>query len=138
VILKAAGVDLAGVAIRKSSLLCRANNRRGLQVGHPRRFNVGFIPVLLTVFLMDFVDTMGTLIGVSERAGLLDENGDMPQIEKPMMADAVATVVGALAGTSTTGSFIESATGGEEGGRTGMTALVVALLFVWRSFSRRF
>jgi len=130
VILKAAGVDLAGVAIpEKLVALPRGITEVAFKLDIPGALTVGFIPVLLTVFLMDFVDTMGTLIGVSERAGLLDENGDMPQIEKPMMADAVATVVGALAGTSTTGSFIESATGVEEGGRTGMTALVVALLF---------
>lgn len=95
---------------------------------------VSFIPVLLTIFLMDFVDTMGTLIGVSDRAGFLDKNGNLPEIEKSMMADAIATVVGALAGTSTTGAYIESATGVEEGGRTGFTAVVTALLFALALF----
>ncbi len=95
---------------------------------------IGFLPVLLTVFLMDFVDTMGTLIGVSARAGFLDEDGNLPEIEKPMMADAVATVVGACCGTTTTGSYIESAAGIEEGGRTGLTTLVTAILFALALF----
>ena len=95
---------------------------------------LGFLPVLLTVFLMDFVDTIGTLIGVSARAGFLDEQGNLPEIEKPMMADALATVVGACCGTTTTGSYIESAAGIEEGGRTGFTALVTALLFLLALF----
>lgn len=90
----------------------------------------GFFAVILTVFVMDFVDTMGTLIGVSARAGFLDEDGNLPQIEKPMLADALATVFGALVGTTTTGTYIESAAGIEEGGRTGLTAVVTALLFL--------
>jgi AGZA family xanthine/uracil permease-like MFS transporter len=90
----------------------------------------GFFSVVLTVFTMDFVDTMGTLIGLSARAGFLDEQGNLPEIEKPMLADAVATVVGALLGTTTTGTFIESAAGIEAGGRTGLTAVITALLFL--------
>lgn len=88
-----------------------------------------FLPVILVVFILDFVDTMGTLIGVSARAGLLDENLNLPEIEKPMMADAVATVAGALAGTSTTGTFIESAAGIEAGAKSGFSSLVTALIF---------
>ncbi len=90
----------------------------------------GFFAVILTVFVMDFVDTMGTLIGVSARAGFLDKDGNLPQIEKPMLADALATVFGALVGTTTTGTYIESAAGIEEGGRTGLTAVITALLFL--------
>ncbi|MEW6095830.1 MAG: NCS2 family permease [bacterium] len=90
----------------------------------------GFFAVILTVFVMDFVDTMGTLIGVSARAGLLDEKGNLPQIEKPMLADALATVFASLLGTTTAGTFIESAAGIEEGGKTGLTAVVVAILFL--------
>ncbi len=95
---------------------------------------LSFLPIILTVFLMDFVDTIGTLIGVSARAGFLDENGNLPDIEKPMMADAIATVVGACCGTTTTGSYIESAAGIEEGGRTGFTVLVTAILFLLALF----
>lgn len=89
----------------------------------------GFINVIMVVFIMDFVDTMGTLIGLSYRAKLLDDNGNLPDIEKPMLADAIATVVGALVGTTTTGAYIESAAGIESGGKSGFTAVVVALLF---------
>lgn len=89
----------------------------------------GFFSVILTMFTMDLLDTMGTLVGASARAGFLDENGNLPEIEKPMLADSLATMFGAIVGTTTTGTFIESATGIEEGGRTGLTAVVVAGLF---------
>jgi adenine/guanine/hypoxanthine permease len=89
----------------------------------------GFFGVLLTIFVMALVDTMGTLVGVSERAGLLDEQGHLPQIERPMMADALATTFAALVGTTTAGAYIESAAGVSVGGRTGMTAVVTAMLF---------
>ncbi|MBN2587798.1 MAG: NCS2 family permease [Candidatus Fermentibacteraceae bacterium] len=94
----------------------------------------GFISVLLTVFVMDFVDTMGTLLGLSYRAGLLDEKGNLPDMEKPMLCDALATVAGAILGTTTTGAYIESASGIEEGGRSGFTAVVTAFLFLLALF----
>ena len=90
----------------------------------------GFFAVILTMFTMDFLDTIGTLIGVSAKANLLDKDGNLPEVEKPMLADAVATVIGALLGTTTTGTFIESAAGVEEGGKTGLVAVVVGLLFL--------
>lgn len=89
----------------------------------------GFFAVILTMFTMDLMDTMGTLVGVSLKAGFMDENGNLHDMDRPFLADALATVFGALAGTTTTGAYIESATGIEEGGRTGLTAVVVALLF---------
>jgi AGZA family xanthine/uracil permease-like MFS transporter len=92
-------------------------------------FGWGFFGVLLTIFVMALVDTLGTLVGVSERAGLLDEHGHLPQIERPMMADALATTFAALVGTTTAGAYIESAAGVSVGGRTGMTAVVTAMLF---------
>jgi AGZA family xanthine/uracil permease-like MFS transporter len=94
----------------------------------------GFFPVVLTIFIMAFVDTMGTLIGVSARAGFLDEHGNLPQIERPMMADALSTTFAALVGTTTAGAYIESATGVEAGGRTGFTALVTAACFALALF----
>lgn len=97
-------------------------------------FDVRFFPVVLTIFIMAFLDTVGTLIGLSMRADLLDENGNLPEIEKPMLADALATTVAPLLGTTTTGAYIESAAGIEEGGRTGFTALVVAGLFLLSLF----
>ncbi|MBN2704885.1 MAG: NCS2 family permease [Deltaproteobacteria bacterium] len=86
----------------------------------------GFFSVLLTVFIMDFVDTMAALIGLGAQADLLDQDGNLPDIDKPLLADALATVVGALLGTTTTGTYIESAAGIEAGGRTGLTAVVTA------------
>lgn len=93
-------------------------------------FNWGFFAIVLTVFVMAFVDTMGTLIGVASRAGYLDKQGHLPEIEKPMMADAISTTFAALVGTTTAGAYIESASGVEAGGRTGFTAVVVAVLFL--------
>jgi len=90
----------------------------------------GFFPVVLTILVMAFVDTMGTLIGVSARAGFLDRDGNLPQIERPMMADALATTLAGVIGTTTSGAYIESATGVEAGGRTGLTSVVTALCFV--------
>jgi AGZA family xanthine/uracil permease-like MFS transporter len=89
-----------------------------------------FVLVVFTFFFVDFFDTAGTLIGVSQFGDFLDENGDLPDMDKPLMADAVGTTAGAVLGTSTVTTYIESSTGVEEGGRTGLTALVVALLFV--------
>ncbi|MDO9464949.1 MAG: NCS2 family permease [bacterium] len=94
----------------------------------------GFFSVILTVFVMDFVDTLGTLIGVSYKAGFLDKNGNLPEIEKPMLCDSLATVVGALLGTTTTGTYIESAAGIESGGRSGLTSVVTAFLFLLALF----
>jgi AGZA family xanthine/uracil permease-like MFS transporter len=93
-----------------------------------------FLPVVLTIFVMAFVDTIGTLIGLSARAELLDEKGNLPEIEKPMLADALATTLAPLIGTTTTGAYIESAAGIEEGGKTGFTALVTAALFLLALF----
>lgn len=91
-------------------------------------------PIVLTIFIMAFVDTMGTLIGVSARAGFLDEQGNLPEIERPMLVDAIATSFAPLVGTSTSGAFVESATGIEAGGRTGLTALVVGVCFAGALF----
>jgi len=93
-----------------------------------------FFPVVMVIFIMAFLDTVGTLIGLSMRADLLDENGNLPEIEKPMLADALATMAAPLLGTTTTGAYIESAAGIEEGGRTGFSALVVAALFALSLF----
>lgn len=89
-----------------------------------------FSLVVFTFFFVDFFDTAGTLIGVSQFGGFLDDEGDLPEIEKPLMADAIGTTIGAMLGTSTVTTYIESSTGIEEGGRTGLTALVVAGLFL--------
>ena len=90
-----------------------------------------FALVVFTFFFVDFFDTAGTLVGVGQAGGFLDERGDLPDIDRPLMADAVGTTVGGALGTSTVTTYIESASGVEEGGRTGLTALTVAVLFVF-------
>ena len=97
-------------------------------------FSWGFFSVILVVFVMDFVDTMGTLLGLGYKAKMLDSNGNLPEIEKPMLADALATVAGALFGTTTSGAYIESAAGIEAGGKKGLTAVVTAFLFLGTLF----
>jgi AGZA family xanthine/uracil permease-like MFS transporter len=92
-------------------------------------FTWGMFSVVLTMFTMAFLDTMGTLIGLSARAGFLDDSGNLPHVERPFLADALATTAGALLGTTTNGVFVESAAGIEQGGRTGLVALVVGGLF---------
>ena len=87
-------------------------------------------PVVVIVFVMAFVDTIGTLLGLSARAGFLDAQGNLPDIERPMLADALANLAAPVFGTTTSGAYVESAAGIESGGRTGLTAVVVALLFV--------
>ena len=79
--------------------------------------SIKVLPILFVFFVGDFFSTLGTLLGVSEKAGLLDENGDLPNIQKPFLVDALGTVVGALCGTTTITTFVESAAGvgaGEE------------------------
>ena len=90
---------------------------------------VNFIVVLLSFLFVDMFDTIGTLIGVSTKAGMLDEEGRLPNIKGALMADAVATTVGAVLGTTTTTTFVESASGVSEGGRTGLTSATTAILF---------
>lgn len=90
--------------------------------------------VVFTFFFVDFFDTLGTLVGVCNRSGLLDENGNLPRAKGALMADAVATMAGAAMGTSTVTSYVESSSGVAQGGRTGLTAIVTALLFVGAIF----
>ncbi len=100
-----------------------------LQINLPAALSWGFAGVIISCLIMDFVDTMGTLFGLASRAGLLDESDNLPEIDKPMLVDALATIAASLFGTTTAGVYIESAAGIEQGGRTGFTALVVAALF---------
>ena len=92
-------------------------------------FSLNFIVILFAFLFVDLFDTIGTLIGVSAKADMLDENGKLARIEGALMADAVATTVGAVIGTSTTTTFVESASGVSEGGRTGLTSVTTAILF---------
>ena len=89
-----------------------------------------FWGIVFTFFFVDFFDTLGTLVGVCNRSGLLDENGNLPRAKGALMADAIATMAGAIMGTSTVTSYVESSSGVAQGGRTGLTALTTAALFV--------
>lgn len=92
--------------------------------------NAGLLGVIFVFFFVDLFDTTGTLIGVSHRAGLLDKDGKLPRLKKALLADSVAIAAGAALGTSSTTAYIESAAGTAVGGRTGLTSLVVAILFL--------
>ncbi|ERG93174.1 MAG: permease [Haloquadratum walsbyi J07HQW1] len=89
-----------------------------------------FALIVFTFFFVDFFDTAGTLVGVGQAGNFLDETGNLPDIDRPLMADAVGTTVGGMLGTSTVTTYIESASGVEEGGSTGLTALTISVLFV--------
>ena len=94
-------------------------------------FNIGnFIVVMFAFLFVDLFDTLGTLIGVASKADMLDEEGKLPRIKGALLADAIATSAGAVLGTSTTTTYVESASGVTEGGRTGLTAMTTGVLFL--------
>ena len=95
--------------------------------------NIGWFTVvtlILTFCIIDMFDTIGTLVGTASRAGMVDEEGNMPNMKEALIADAVGTIAGSATGTSTVTTFVESASGVEAGGRTGLTALVTGILFL--------
>lgn len=94
----------------------------------------GFASIILTIVVMDIVDTIGTLTALSMVGGMLDKDGHLPDMHKPMLSDAVATTLAGILGTTTAGAYIDSATGIEAGGRTGLTAVVTAFLFLLTLF----
>ena len=97
-------------------------------------FNIGnFIVVMFAFLFVDLFDTLGTLIGVASKADMLDEEGKLPRIKGALLADAIATSASAVLGTSTTTTYVESASGVTEGGRTGLTAATTAVLFLLAS-----
>ncbi|MFP4301960.1 MAG: NCS2 family permease [Alkalispirochaetaceae bacterium] len=100
-----------------------------LQFDFAQVFTVDMLIILFTFLFVDMFDTVGTLIGVSTKAGMMQPDGSIPRAKQALLADAVGTTVGAMLGTSTVTTYVESAAGVEEGGRTGLTALVVAILF---------
>lgn len=101
-----------------------------LQLDIGAALEAGLITVVMTFFLVELFDATGTLVGVSQRAGLLDAQGRLPRLRRALLADSGAIAAGALLGTSSTTAYIESAAGTAVGGRTGLTAMVVALLFL--------
>ncbi|SHF01218.1 NCS2 family permease [Clostridium fallax] len=92
-------------------------------------FSWDMVIVLFTLLFMDMFDTIGTLVGVATKAKMLDKDGKVPNIKKALLADAVGTTIGACLGTSTVSTFVESASGVAEGGRTGLTAVTTAIMF---------
>lgn len=93
-----------------------------------------FVVIMFTFLMIDMFDTVGTLVGVSTKAGMLDERGRVPNAKQALIADAVGTTIGAVLGTSTVTTYVESASGVSEGGRTGMTALTTGVLFLLALF----
>ena len=88
------------------------------------------ITLVITFCIIDMFDTIGTLVGTASRANMLDEKGEMPKMKEALLSDAIGTVTGALTGTSTVTTFVESASGVEAGGRTGLTAITAGVLFL--------
>ena len=95
---------------------------------------LSFLPILLTLFLMSFLDTLGTLVGVGAAGGMLDEKGNFPDMQRPMTVDALACMLSGLLGTSTSGAYIESAAGIRDGARTGLAAVTTAAWFALALF----
>ena len=96
-------------------------------------FNIGWftaITLIITFCMIDMFDTIGTLVGTASRAGMTDKDGNMPNMKEALLSDAVGTVAGACCGTSTVTTFVESASGVEAGGRTGLTSLTAAFMFL--------
>ncbi len=96
-------------------------------------FNMGLVTAVMTIItfcMVDMFDTIGTLLGTASRAGMLDKNGELPGMNKAMLSDSIATIAGSMLGTPTVTTYIESAAGVEQGGRTGLTSLVTAGLFL--------
>ena len=92
------------------------------------------VTLVITFCIIDMFDTIGTLVGTASRAGMVDEKGDMPNMKEALLSDAIGTIAGACTGTSTITTFIESASGVEAGGRTGLTALVAGIMFLLTIF----
>lgn len=105
-----------------------------MKMDFSRVASLDFLVVMFAFLFVDMFDTLGTLIGVASKANMLDAQGRLPRIRGALLSDSVGTAVGALLGTSTTTTFVESASGVAEGGRTGLTAVVAAILFALSLF----
>ena len=105
-----------------------------MQLDFAGAMEVGMIAVVFALLFVDLFDTAGTLVGVAQKANLLDQEGKLPRLNRAMLADSSATTIGALLGTSNTTSFVESVSGVAEGGRTGLTAVFVGIFFLLALF----
>ncbi|MCR4573068.1 MAG: NCS2 family permease [Lentisphaeria bacterium] len=118
--------SICGALFRASSWTQKSSSLTGYSL----LGSMNFFTVMFAFLFVDLFDTLGTLIGVATKANMLDEKGRLPRIKGALLSDSIATSVGAIFGTSTTTTFVESATGVAEGGRTGLTALTAAILFL--------
>lgn len=123
------GIPLGVTTIPDGSLFSIPKNPHFLAFEFEHVFSTDMIIVVFTFLFVDLFDTVGTLIGVSTKANMLDENGKVPNVKQALFADAIGTTFGALMGTSTVTTYVESASGVAEGGRTGLTALTSAGFF---------
>lgn len=105
-----------------------------MQLDFSAVFEIGMISVVFSFLFVDLFDTAGTLVGVASKANLIDKDGKIPRLNRALLADSTATSIGALLGTSNTTSYVESTAGVAEGGRTGLTAVVVGVLFLFALF----
>ena len=128
--------EVGAYSLLPSGIMSADFSALGLTLGQCFNFDfsaVGmfnFIVIVFSFLFVDLFDTLGTLIGVSTKANMLDENGRLPKIKPALLSDAIATTAGAVLGTSTTTTFVESAAGVAVGGRTGLTAMTTAILFL--------
>ncbi|MGL5256874.1 MAG: NCS2 family permease [Proteocatella sp.] len=123
------GIPLGVTTIPDGSLFSIPASPNFLSFEFENMFTTDMLVVVFTFLFVDLFDTVGTLIGVSTKANMLDENGKVPNVKQALFADAIGTTFGALIGTSTVTTYVESASGVAEGGRTGLTALTSAILF---------
>jgi AGZA family xanthine/uracil permease-like MFS transporter len=105
-----------------------------MQLDFSAVFEIGMISVIFAFLFVDLFDTAGTLVGVASKAGFIKEDGKLPRLNKALLADSTATSIGAVLGTSNTTSYVESTAGVAAGGRTGLTAVVVGILFLLALF----
>ena len=105
-----------------------------MQLDFAAAFELSMLSVIFAFLFVDLFDTSGTLVAVTQKAGLADEKGNMPRLGRALSADSTATIAGAMLGTSTTTSYIESVAGVSVGGRTGLTAVVVGICFLLMMF----
>ena len=105
-----------------------------MQMDFSQVMTFGFITIMLSFMFVDLFDTLGTLMGVASKADMLDEDGKLPKIQGALLADSIGTTAGAVLGTSTVSTYVESSAGVVAGGRTGLTAIAVAALFLLSLF----
>jgi AGZA family xanthine/uracil permease-like MFS transporter len=131
ILVTAAAAYLTGVARAPSAIVSLPDpSGTFLQMDVRGALGLGLLQVVFVFFFVDLFDTVGTVVGLGHQAGFLTPEGDLPKAQRALLTDSIATIVGAVLGTSTVTAYIESATGVAEGGRTGLTAIVVGILFL--------